>query len=71
MSERTPERGECYKHFKGGIYLIDGIARHTETGEMFVIYHRLCGDPRIWARPLEMFTDMVNGQPRFERIYGR
>lgn len=37
------------------LYEILGVARHTETGEMLVVYRALYGEHRICARPLEMF----------------
>lgn len=63
-----------YKHYKGGLYLVLGVARHSETDEKLVAYVPLsvrCG-PRITVRPYEMFFDevMVNGVilSRFEYV---
>jgi hypothetical protein len=61
-----------YRHFKGGEYLVIGIATHTETQEELVIYKRLYGDFGLSARPRAMFEECVelNGRlvPRFEYI---
>ena len=47
--------GNVYRHFKGATYVVDGIAVHSESAELLVIYHRV-GDPaNQWVRPLEMF----------------
>ena len=27
-----------YRHFKGGRYRVEGVARHSETGEGYVVY---------------------------------
>jgi len=50
-----------YLHFKGGLYLVTDAVKHTETGEILVIYHN---DKARYARPLTMFQETVehNGQ---------
>jgi len=48
-----------YKHFKGKMYQVLLIALHTETEEPLVIYKALYGNYQIWARPLKMFTEIV------------
>lgn len=66
-----------YQHFKGKLYKILGVAKHSETLEEFVIYQALYdseefGKNQIWIRPLKMFLEEVevNGQkvPRFKFI---
>ena len=58
-----------YRHFKGGEYLVQGIATHSETGEQLVVYTPLYGAGGLWVRPLAMFLETVNHegaeQPRF------
>jgi len=58
-----------YKHFKGNIYEVIGIAKHSETLEEFVVYKR---DNEIWIRPMEMFLEQIERDgktiPRFEFI---
>lgn len=46
-----------YKHFKGEVYQILGIAKHTETEEEFVLYiHITDSNPDgFWVRPVDMF----------------
>ena len=52
--------GKVYRHFKGATYVVDGIAVHSESAELMVIYHRV-GDPaKQWARPLEVFMSPVD-----------
>lgn len=60
--------GAFYRHFKGGLYLVTGIARHTESMEMLVIYEDVENYGKKWARPIEMFCEMVNGVPRFTEV---
>jgi hypothetical protein len=61
-----------YRHFKGGEYQVQGVARHSETEESLVVYTPLYGEGGLWVRPLSMFQQTVirDGleQPRFEYI---
>lgn len=56
-----------YRHFKGKIYQVVGIAKHSETLEELVIYQ---DKKSLWARPKSMFEEkvMVKGKktPRFK-----
>ncbi len=49
-----------YKHFKGDYYLVEDIAKHSETGEDYVVYRKLYGDGGLWIRPLGMFLEEVD-----------
>jgi len=62
-----------YKHYKGNIYEVIGIARHSETLEELVVY-KATYQPEgenLWVRPVSMFTETVtvNGAEvkRFEK----
>ena len=65
-------KAEKYRHYKGGEYQVQGVARHSETGELLVVYTPLYGEGGLWVRPLTMFEETVQSggreQPRFEYI---
>ncbi|HWI54488.1 MAG TPA: DUF1653 domain-containing protein [Desulfobacteria bacterium] len=61
-----------YQHYKGNLYEVLGLARHSETEEELVVYRALYGDMDLWVRPREMFFEkvLVDGRevPRFELV---
>lgn len=69
--EESVKQGR-YHHYKGGEYEVVGVARHSETDELLVVYRCLYDNNSLWVRPLAMFmeTVLVDGheRPRFELI---
>ena len=66
-----------YQHFKGNLYEVIGVARHSETLEELVVYKALYdseefGLNSLWVRPKTMFMEnvAVKGKeiPRFKYI---
>lgn len=55
-----PKAGEVWRHFKGNFYLVIAAPRHTETGEMYVVYKALYGTYEDYLRPLDMFMSEVD-----------
>ncbi|MED3716048.1 DUF1653 domain-containing protein [Geobacillus thermodenitrificans] len=59
-----------YRHYKGGIYELICIAKHTETEEKLVVYKNEKGEK--FARPYDMFFEEVEHEgkmvPRFMEI---
>ena len=49
-----------YKHFKGDYYLVEDIAKDSETKEEMVVYRRLYEDNSLWVRQKEMFLSEVD-----------
>lgn len=54
---RKVKVGQTYRHFKGTIYKVIAIAKHSESLEDLVIYAH---DDKIWARPYESFISKVD-----------
>ena len=52
--------GRIYKHFKGDLYLVEGIVLHSETKEKMVLYRALYGSGLQYVRPYEMFMEKVD-----------
>ncbi|MBP5634507.1 DUF1653 domain-containing protein [Candidatus Saccharibacteria bacterium] len=52
--------GRVYKHYKGDLYVVEGIAKHSETLEEMVIYRQLYGKGEFWARPIDLFIGEIN-----------
>lgn len=75
--ETEIEKG-IYEHYKGKRYEVVGVARHSETLEILVVYKALYKgefpEGSLWVRPLAMFRENVTVQgktmPRF-RYLGR
>jgi hypothetical protein len=63
-----------YKHYKGNVYEVIGVAKHSETLEEMVVYKATyqAEGQNLWVRPLKLFleTIIINGQSvkRFEKI---
>lgn len=60
MMRSDPKPQEFYRHFKGNIYQIRCLARHTETRERMVVYQAMYGTFEIYVRPLAMFMEEVD-----------
>ncbi len=52
--------GHVYRHFKGGLYRVMDVAKHSETLEEYVVYRKLYDDKSLWIRPKEMFLSPVD-----------
>ncbi len=63
-----------YKHYKGNMYEVIGIAKHSETLEEMVVYKATYQEEpnNMWVRPKAMFLEKIeiNGKliERFSKI---
>lgn len=66
-----PSKG-TYRHYKGPLYDVLGLARHSETEEWLVLYRPQSGERGLWVRPVDMFNEAVildgKSVPRFEYL---
>ena len=63
-----------YKHYKGNVYEVVGLAKNSETLEELVVYkatYQKDGE-NLWVRPLAMFVETIvvdgNNVKRFTKI---
>lgn len=51
-----------YRHYKGNLYEVIDIAKHSETLEELVLYKALYEnlESKLWVRPKKMFFEVIN-----------
>ena len=49
-----------YRHFKGNLYIVEDVAKDSETLKEKVVYRRLYSDNSLWVRDLDMFLSEVD-----------
>lgn len=64
-------RPGLYQHYKGGLYTVLCVGRHSETEEWLVTY-RAEADGTVWMRPLTMWAETLRHDgaivPRFAPV---
>lgn len=68
---QSPRPQEIYRHFKGNVYQIVTLARHSETDMKMVVYQQLYAPYEVYVRPLEMFMSKIDTRkyPNEKQIY--
>lgn len=65
-------REGIYRHYKGNLYRVICVAKHSETLEEMVVYQDVIEEKKYWARPAPMWNEEadVGGkkQPRFQYL---
>ncbi len=51
--------GRDFRHYKGKMYRLLGLAPHSETLEPMAVYQLLYGDFGLWVRPAKMFFEEI------------
>ena len=67
----NPKPQEIYRHFKGNVYQIITIARHSESDIKMVVYQQLYAPFEVYVRPLDMFMSKIDTKkyPNEKQIY--
>ena len=60
-----------YRHFKGNLYEVIAIARHSETLEPMVVYRALYGNGGVWVRPAAMWNEEIIRDGRTVQRFSR
>ena len=51
--------GKKYRHYKGNLYEIIALAKHSETLDDMIVY-RAVSDGKTWVRPYSMWNEIVD-----------
>ena len=74
LAEKQKLVGRTFRHFKGNLYRLEGVAKDSETLEEMVVYRALYGECGLWVRPAKMFFETVERDgrtmKRFEPVEG-
>ena len=66
--------GAKYRHFKGNVYEVLAVAKHSENMQDFVVYRDVNAPEKTWIRPLGMWLEPAEFEgklvARFEKIEG-
>ena len=73
MIEGYKDLIDCeFRHFKGNLYRLEGIAKDSETLEEMVVYRALYGEHGLWVCPAKMFFETFERDgkrmKRFEKV---
>jgi hypothetical protein len=64
MTNKYPQPGERYQHYKGGQYEVVCMCNHTETNEILVIYRSLSFGG-FHARPYTEWFDEIGEADKY------
>jgi hypothetical protein len=59
-----------YKHYKGSVVIVYGVANHSENLEEMVVYrHEEDRNNHFWVRPLEMFLEEITTEGKITKRF--
>jgi hypothetical protein len=62
------EIGKIYKHYKGNLYTVIALGKHSETLEDMVIYQSI-DKKHTWVRPMSMWNEKIDNHTlRFQIV---
>jgi hypothetical protein len=62
----NPKVGEYWKYYKGGVYRIIAVGKHSEDKTEQVVYKNAKGE--VWIRPLAMFMGSLAEKGAYESL---
>ena len=71
MVRQLDMTGEYYRHFKGNVYRVLHIAKHSETLEDMVVYQAMYGERGVWVRPKSMFEEVIERDGKTFRRFSK
>jgi len=60
MKEQEITVGKIYRHYKGNLYKIIALGKHSETVEDMIIYQSV-KTGEVWVRPKNMWNNIIDG----------
>lgn len=60
----APKAGEVYRHYKGDLYKVEGVALHSNDDEWMVVYSPMYKNPaaNLFTRPLKEWRQKLEWQ---------
>ena len=59
MNDKSLTPNSIWRHYKGNLYELIGVGKHSETLEEVIIYRALYGEGGLWVRPRFMWLEEV------------
>lgn len=60
MERHFPKKGEYYRHFEGGRYVILALARESRTKEEMIVYQNADKEEEIFVCPTSVFLEKTD-----------